>query len=203
MYVETRATKWAYFPGPVFVLLIVLILDYSALAATRSWTQDYLSNDVFHKIPSPYLGYSVDLLFLITLLVLIWIAVRWVRWIRKVYAVTNHRVMVKRGIASRDVDDVPMTQVRGVDADQTVGERILGYGTIRISAEPGAATSIGNEAWTGIPKPFRVQRIIETVMQNPGIGAPPTAPSTTVVYAAAPPYGGPPSSPPSSGSPPR
>ena len=193
LYVETRATKLYYFPGPVFVLLVMLFLDYCALSASRSWPSvPFLTTQVFAKIPSPYLGYAVDLLALVTVLVLLWLFVEYIRWVRTVYAVSNHRVIIKRGIASRDVDDIPMAQVRGVDVRQTVGQRLLGYGTIRVSAETGTAKSIGNEDWEGIPRPFQVQRTIETVMQNPGMSGYGYGSTTTVVYANAPP-----SSPPS------
>jgi hypothetical protein len=184
LYVETRATKLFYFPGPIVVLAIVLFFDYAAWSGFHSaqgagipwlWGE-------FHMVPASDQTYVIDLLLLITVLVLIWLFVRYIRWVRTVYAVSNHRVIIKRGIASRDIDDIPMNQVRGVDVHQSIGQRILGYGTVRVSAESGTAKSIGNEDWLGIPKPFQVQRTIETVMQNPGMPAypyvQPSAPPT-------------------------
>ncbi len=185
LYVETRATKLFYFPGPIVVLLILLVLDYSCAAAFYGWAAFPGLTHLFAMVPhSPaiYRMIVLDVLLLVTLLVLVWLLVRYVRWVRTVYAVSNHRVIIKRGIASRDVDDIPMTQVRGVDVHQSIGQRLLGYGTIRVSAEGGAAKSIGNEDWLGIPKPFQVQRTIETVMQNPGMTASPFVQPTTVVY---------------------
>ena len=173
LYVETRATKLFYFPGPVLAFLIMLVLDYSAAAARYKWTAFPGLTALFAKLPMTDLRYTVYVLGLITVLVLIWLLVRYVRWIRTVYAVSNHRILIKRGIASRDIDDIPINQLRGVDVHQTIGQRILGYGTVRVSAEFGTDRAIGNEDWQGIPKPFQVQRTIETVMQNPG---PPTNP---------------------------
>jgi membrane protein YdbS with pleckstrin-like domain len=169
LYVETRATKLFYFPGPIIVLLIMLVLDYSAAAARYGWAAFPGLTAEFARLPSADLHYVLYFLGFVTLLVLIWLLVRYIRWVRTIYAVSNHRILIKRGIASRDIDDIPMTQVRGVDVRQTVGQRILGYGTVRVSAETGTAVSIGNEDWVGIPKPFQVQRTIETVMQNPGM----------------------------------
>jgi membrane protein YdbS with pleckstrin-like domain len=190
--VETRATKLFYFPGPIVVLIIVGFLDLLAASAAYSWGV-LTSINVFTRIPSGYRTDALDVMLFVTLLVLIWLLVRVVRWIRTVYAVSNHRIIIKRGIASRDIDDIPMNQVRGVDVHQTIGQRILGYGTVRVSAESGTAKSIGNEDWLGIPKPFQVQRTIETVMQNPGM---PTSPfmqvPPTVVYANPPQYQQPP-----------
>ncbi len=184
LYVETRATKLFYFPGPIIVLLIMFLLDYSCAAAFRGWARFPLLSGLFAMVPhspSIYRMIVLDILLLVTLIVFIWLLVRYIRWVRTVYAVSNHRVIIKRGIASRDIDDIPMTQVRGVDVHQSLGQRILGYGTIRVSAETGAAKSIGNEDWLGIPKPFQVQRTIETVMQNPGMTTSPFVQPTTVI----------------------
>ena len=171
LYVETRATKLFYFPGPLLVLAIMLIIDYGAWTGFHSASSAGIPGlwTAFNKVPSAYQVYVWDLLLIITLLVLLWLLVRYIRWVRTIYAVSNHRILVKRGIASRDIDDIPMPQVRGVDVHQSIGQRILGYGTVRVSAESGTAKSIGNEDWLGIPKPFQVQRTIETVMQNPGM----------------------------------
>ena len=199
LYVETRATKLYYFPGPIIVLLIMFFLDYSAAAARYGWAAVPGLTAQFARIPNgspPYQTYAIDILLVVTLLVGIWLLVEYIRWIRTIYAVSNHRVIIKRGIASRDIDDIPMTQVRGVDVHQTIGQRILGYGTVRVSAESGTAKSIGNEDWQGIPKPFQVQRTIETVMQNPGMPVYVSTQQPTVVYANPPQYPQPPYSPP-------
>ena len=199
VHVETRATKLYYFPGPILVLLVMFLLDYSSASALRGWAPvPFLTNE-FGMLPngSPsYQMYALDLLLVITLLAALWLLVRYLRWIRTVYVVTDHRVIIQRGIAMRDVDDVPMNQVRGVDVHQTVGQRLLGYGTIRISAETGGAKSIGNEDWHGIPKPFQMQRTIESVMQNPTQPGYPYPQQPTVVYANPPQYQQPPYSPP-------
>ena len=196
LYVETRATKLFYFPGPIVALLIVGFLNLLALSAVYGWGVLSSYNPFVH-VPAGYRMYALDVMALILLLVFIWLLVRIVRWIRTIYAVSNHRILIKRGIASRDIDDIPMNQVRGVDVHQTIGQRLLGYGTVRVSAESGTAKSIGNEDWLGIPKPFQVQRTIETVMQNPGMPTNPFMAPPTVVYA------NPPSYPPGSYPPPK
>jgi Bacterial PH domain len=194
LYVETRATKLFYFPGPILALIIVGILDILALSAVYKYGTLGKYNP-FTLIPPGFRMYALDLMLIILLLVVIWLLVRIVQWIRTVYAVSNHRILIKRGIASRDIDDIPMNQIRGVDVHQTFGQRILGYGTVRVSAESGTAKSIGNEDWLGIPKPFQVQRTIETVMQNPGMPTNPYMQPPSVVYANPPGYQ-PPYSPP-------
>lgn len=166
---ETRATKLFYFPGPVlFTFIFGLCALFSSPAITsaiptwvpaaRTWLtlENYVSSNV-----QTYLAYFWLLLFLLGLL---WLLVRYLRWIRTVYAVTSHRVIVQKGILGKDFDEIPVTQVRGVDVHQSFGQRILGYGTVRVSSEGGA--SLGNEDWEGIPKPFRFQKLIENATQN-------------------------------------
>jgi membrane protein YdbS with pleckstrin-like domain len=180
---ETRASKLLYFPGPVVACLVFAVLSYATLAIRFglwtsvtwkrgvAWLAGHVGQDP-HTL-ALYLGAVFALLLLVSLL---WLAVRYVRWIRNVYAVTSRRVIVQRGILGRDFDEIPVTQVRGVDVRQTVGQRLLGYGTIRVSSEGGAR--VGNEDWEGIPKPFRFQKLVENAteaVQSPGAAPPPPA----------------------------
>jgi hypothetical protein len=161
---ETRATKLYYFPGPV---LFVLIFGFLTLG---TWGKSYGFNLYSWlgshgvNVPSsvqPWIGDIFGVLFLLGLL---WLLIRYFRWISTVYAVTSRRVIVQRGIFGRDFDEIPVTQVRAVDVHASFGQRILGYGTVRVSSEGG--TKIGNEDWEGIPKPFRFQRVIQNASQS-------------------------------------
>jgi len=166
---ETRATKLFYFPGPVLFTFIFGILALSVAnqltsivpnwePTLRSWLT--LSNYVGSSVQS----YLADFWLVLFLLGLLWILIRYLRWIRTIYAVTNRRVIIQKGILGKDFDEIPVTQVRGVDVHQSFGQRILGYGTVRVSSEGGS--SLGNEDWKGIPKPFRFQKLIENATAN-------------------------------------
>ncbi len=181
---ETRASKLLYFPGPVVWSLIFAVLTYLTLAVREGWNpRSHLWGNAIGQLASavhvakPTLALGLTLLFGLLLLVgLLRIAVRYVRWMRTVYAVTSRRVIVQRGILGRNFDEIPVTQVRAVDVHQTVGQRVLGYGTIRVSSEGGAV--VGNEDWVGIPKPFRFQKLVEDAtasIQTPQAASPPPA----------------------------
>jgi len=166
---ETRATKLFYFPAPVLWTFFFGLLSLFAAPAATSMVPTLsstatkwltLSNYVSGDVPK-YLAYFWFVLFLIGLL---WLVVRYLRWIRTVYAVTSRRVIVQKGILGKDFDEIPVSQVRGVDVHQSFGQRILGYGTVRVSSEGG--TNLGNEDWKGIPKPFRFQKLIENATVN-------------------------------------
>jgi uncharacterized membrane protein YdbT with pleckstrin-like domain len=172
---ETRATALYYFPGPVFALLVVLLLDYAAAALAYGWAAfPLLTNDVFGRFPTVSGHapgtYLLTFFLLLTLLVVLLLLVRYLRWISTVYAVTTHRVIIQSGILSRTFDEIPVPQVRGVDVRQTIVQRMFHYGTVRVSSE-GGATAIGNEDWEGIPRPFEFQRLIESANQAISRGA--------------------------------
>ena len=165
---ETRGTGLFYFPGPVFWLFVFTILDYSVFALRFGLPAFPTLTNFFGGLgpigSTPSGSYLTILFGLITLVLLLWLLVRYLRWISTVYAVTTHRVIIQRGIISRDFDQIPIPQVRGVDVHQTIGQRMLGYGTVTVSSEGGS--TIGNEAWKGIPKPFEFQRLIENANVN-------------------------------------
>ncbi len=171
---ETRATGLFYLPGPILYLLVFGLLTWFSIAAVHGWAgQIHAYSVAFNKLGS-YRHYVVDVLYVLDLIGVIFLLVRYLRWVRTVFAVTSRRVIVQRGILSRDFDEIPVTQVRGVDVHQSVGQRILGYGTVRVSSEGG--TRLGNEDWKWIPKPFRFQKLIENATISAGAPAPPPAP---------------------------
>ncbi|MGA8710065.1 MAG: PH domain-containing protein [Thermoplasmata archaeon] len=166
---ETRATKLFYFPGPLVFAVFFGVLAFASAHAISSAVPDWFPSLYSGLTLSSYLSFTGQmylayfwlLLFLIGLL---WLLMRYFRWITTVYAVTNRRVIVQRGILGKDFDEIPVTQVRGVDVHQSFGQRILGYGSVRVSSEGGSR--LGNEDWKGIPKPFRFQKLIENATQN-------------------------------------
>lgn len=168
---ETRATALYYFPGPILYLIVFGILGYGAASGRYGFLPPlHPLTDFFQMYPigNGRLGHDIIWVVLFGLLGLVgvlWLLVRYLRWVSTVYAITTHRVIVQRGILGREFDEIPIPQVRGVDVRQTVGQRILHYGTVRVSAETGTVTSIGNEDWLGIPRPFDFQRIIESASQ--------------------------------------
>jgi PH (Pleckstrin Homology) domain-containing protein len=177
---ETRASKLLYFPGPVFWGFVFGVLMYVSWAPVLGWPGlsaytngiGTIASDL-HLSAGSARFYLAALFTLVFIGILLWLTVRYLRWISTVYAVTSHRVIVQKGILSRGFDEIPVTQVRGVDVHQSFGQRLLGYGTIRVSSEGGSA--IGNEDWEGIPQPFRFQKWIENAteaVQSGRVGGP-------------------------------
>lgn len=177
---ETRASRLLYFPGPTVWTGLFAVLSYLAWAPVAGWPGLAPFTRVLATLGSlAHLGERsmerwVSVFFLLLVVAgLVWLGVRYLRWIRTVYAVTNRRVIVQRGLLGRDFDEIPVTQVRGVDVSQSIPQRMLGYGTIRVSSE-GGSSHLGNEAWHGIPKPFRFQKLVEDATAAIQTGGGPT-----------------------------
>jgi hypothetical protein len=177
---ESRATKLHYFPGPLLALFVILVLDYAAAAARYAWLPSVPGlTPLFRALPGGggWTGatFALTFTFILTLGVLLLLGIRYLRWIRTVYVVTSSRVIIQTGVFSRDFEEIPIRQVRGIDVHQTFLHRLFGYGTLRLSSEGGSR--VGNEKWVGLPRPFDFQRAIENASQNISRGqSPPMTP---------------------------
>jgi uncharacterized membrane protein YdbT with pleckstrin-like domain len=58
-------------------------------------------------------------------------------------AVTNQRVIIKRGIISRDVKELPLKRIETVELVQDIMGRIFGYGTVVVTGNGMTTMVIG------------------------------------------------------------
>ncbi|MGO8800587.1 MAG: PH domain-containing protein [Roseiarcus sp.] len=63
------------------------------------------------------------------------------RWTTEI-AVTDRRIILKRGFIRRHTDEMNMQKVESVDVDQTALGRILNYGTVTIRGTGGSFESL-------------------------------------------------------------
>lgn len=59
-------------------------------------------------------------------------------------AVTDHRVIFKRGLLSRHTIEMNRSKVESVDVDQTLMGRLFGYGTILVRGTGGSLEPLAN-----------------------------------------------------------
>ena len=78
-----------------------------------------------------------------------------IRWISE-FAVTDRRVILKRGFIWRETEEMNMDKVETVDITQTIPGRILGYGNIRVTGT-GGTNDISEER---IADPFALRNAI-------------------------------------------
>lgn len=176
---ETRATLLYYLPGPILALILIGIVDYAWAAARWGWAAVPILTPAFAGLPKTQIGghglstWVGGFFAFVTVVILLWLLVRYLLWIRTAYAVTTTRVIIQRGILSRDFDEIPVTQIRAIDVHQTILQRMLGYGTVRLTSE--SQSAMANEDWKGIPKPWEFQRLADAAAQryvNRGSGGP-------------------------------
>jgi hypothetical protein len=168
---EGRPSGWLYFPAPVFLLIIAVAanlylwarLPGSPLASIIP-AYSFLGSYINAGVSVNSLRIIGALIFL--LIVIIFLAERWFRRARTVFAVTSTRLIRQKGIFSKDFDEIQLRQIRGIDVRQGIGQRILGYGTVKLSAEAGGTGSMGNEEWKGFPSPVKFQRIVEAAQER-------------------------------------
>jgi len=127
-----------YLPGLV-LFAIAVALAAAIVAANR------LGNFV------PYLLIVLILVMLISLLTLLAAAVR--RWTTEI-AVTDRRVIFKRGLIRRHTIEMNMDKVETIDVDQSLVGRLLGYGDIVVR---GTGSSIEPFRKIAAPLDFRNQ----------------------------------------------
>jgi len=95
----------------------------------------------------------------ILLLVTIPIAVyEWLRLRTMEHGVTNKRVIYKRGIVSRQTEEMKLGSIETVEIDQGMWGRILGFGDIRVTGK-----GISDVQFRRMDNPMEVKRRIEGV----------------------------------------
>jgi uncharacterized membrane protein YdbT with pleckstrin-like domain len=100
-----------------FVLLVVgiVVMVYA----------QYLSSEQASRLVT-LIGWLV-----VALSGLLFLQAWFVRWITEL-AITNHRVIYKRGFLNRHTVEMNMDKVETVDVDQSILGRMLDFGTIRV-----------------------------------------------------------------------
>src|SRR5579859_4158327 len=84
---ETRATALFYFPGPVFWFILVAIADWAALGLSYSWAGIGPITSGLRTLSNGNDRLVILLFGILTLVVLLWLFVRYLRWVSRVYAV--------------------------------------------------------------------------------------------------------------------
>jgi uncharacterized membrane protein YdbT with pleckstrin-like domain len=91
----------------------------------------------------------------ITLLLAIY---EWLRLRTLEYGVTNKRVILKKGIISRQSEEMKIGSIETVEIDQSVLGRMLGYGDVKITGR-----GISDVVFKRMDDPMAVKRHIEGV----------------------------------------
>ena len=107
---------------------------------------------VIASIFNPIVGIMLGVGVFVLMTFFVWYA----RWTCE-FAVTNKKIVSKRGLIARATDELMLTKVEGVDVDQPMLGRILGYGSLKITG-PGQQVV----EFLGIDNPVDVKNQIQS-----------------------------------------
>lgn len=87
----------------------------------------------------------------------------YLNWIRLRYVITSEEICVKQGLVSRDVTQVRLNRVQNTAFSQSVVERALSYGDIKIYT---AGTSTDDLLFRSVPQPEQVTKILTQLLSE-------------------------------------
>lgn len=93
---------------------------------------------------------------------IVWLVVRYARWLTTHFVVTNRRVIFRAGLLAKRGVEIPLDRVNTVHFSQGLFERMVGAGDLQI--ESGGES--GQQHFTDIRQPDRVQRVIHAEMDR-------------------------------------
>ena len=127
-----------YWPGVAVALLVVLAY----------WFSDTRLLPGFWR----YTAYALALVAVVLLVQ------QWFQWWVTEIAVTNRRVIYKKGLIRRKTNEMNMDKVESVQVEQSILGRMLGYGTVTI-----LGTGEGFETLRTIASPIELRNSITGV----------------------------------------
>ena len=117
------------------------------------------------QMPSGFFEDAVGYLGMASIIVSgAWVLVHLIKWRTTYFVVTSHRLIYRQGVVSRDGVEIPLERVNNVNFSQSVVERMIGVGDLLI--ESGGQD--GQQTFTDIAQPERVQNIIHSTIQARG-----------------------------------
>lgn len=137
--------------------LLVYLWRYIPDAPDLPYIQEYLDGEYGQYIEWAALGIFV--------LCLLYFIVKWFKWGSTVYAVTDERIITQKGILNKTYEDIPLGMVANMNVSQSIGKRMLGYGTINFATQS-AQGRMGTIKWEAVPDPLRVRSKVQEVMDT-------------------------------------
>jgi uncharacterized membrane protein YdbT with pleckstrin-like domain len=91
----------------------------------------------------------------------IYFVAEWIRIANIEIALTDRRLILKRGLFTRHTDELELSSVEAVNLDQSFWGRLFGFGRLSVHGT-------GDDAWLSpmIAAPLNFRRQIETALAN-------------------------------------
>jgi uncharacterized membrane protein YdbT with pleckstrin-like domain len=129
---------WWSLAGPVTT--VVVLLAATVAIGTR------------HDAPSWLVYLPVAAL----VLAVVWLLIRYWRWVTTSLVLTNDRLIHRSGIMAKSGREIPLDHINDISYRQRIFERIIGAGDVVIES----AGQGGQEVFEDLPKPGRIQNEI-------------------------------------------
>ncbi|MFC6763970.1 PH domain-containing protein [Natrinema soli] len=87
----------------------------------------------------------------------------YLEWLRLLYVITDEEIYVKYGLISRDVTQIRLDRVQNTGYEQTILERILSFGDVRVYT---AGTSTEDLTFRNVPDPERIKSTLTQLLSE-------------------------------------
>lgn len=77
------------------------------------------------------------------------------------FAITNKRVILKRGLIQRQIIEIMLPRIESIGVNQSFGGRIFDYGTLEISGIGGS-----KDVFLDYPQPMQLRNLISTQIEK-------------------------------------
>ena len=88
-------------------------------------------------------------------------AIGQLRRLQTTYAITDQRLVIERGIMSRDVHQTRLERIQNVSSRQSLGQRLLGIGDVDFDTAAEAQFQFG---FQGVSDPRRIVRTVDRAL---------------------------------------
>ena len=130
---------WVYFSGPLFVTVLAVAVVITIIVGAPS-------------IPN----WLADGLWILAAIPGVWLLGRLARWRLYTFALTTTRILVRRNVFDRDIVQIRLQRITGLNLSQTLLERVLATGRLVVDVQ-------GEDEEIILPfirKPVILQRVI-------------------------------------------
>lgn len=145
-------SHWIVLVKPVFFLAVAVVL-----LITKEITAPYVTSfglDILNTVYNPLL----IAILIAALLFLIW---KIVSFYLVQYSITNKRLILKKGVLTSTLVDMPIEKVESITCVQSLLGSIFNYGTILVSGIGGKLPR-----YSAIRKPHKVRRVINDILDK-------------------------------------
>ena len=128
---------WWFLTPPVAAVVVTLVATVVVATATSISALKYI-------------------LAALLLLTVLWLLIRYARWISTSLVLTNHRLVHRSGILAKSGREIPLDHINDISYRQRIFERLIGAGDVVIES----AGRESQEVFEDLPKPGRIQNEI-------------------------------------------